>query len=62
MHYKLPDNLEIFGVRARYTNAYGEELIKDGTYLVDTILLSGFTEAQTTVPVKLSFFNSEFAE
>ena len=26
MHYVLPDNLDIFGVRARYTNAFGEQL------------------------------------
>ena len=62
MHYKLPDNLEIFGVRARYANAYGEMLTKDGTYLVDTMMLGGFTEPQTAVPVTLSFFNSEFVE
>ena len=27
MHYVLPDDLDIFGVRARYTNAYGEQLV-----------------------------------
>ena len=47
MHYVLPDDLDIFGVRARYTNAYGEQLVKDGSYLSDTLLLSGFTEART---------------
>ena len=62
MHYKLPDNMDIFGVRARYTNAYGEMLIKDGSYLSDSISLTGFTEAQSAVPVQLSFFNSEMQE
>lgn len=62
MHYKLPDDLNIFGVRVRYTDAYGELLTKDGTYLLDTILLSGFTEARTSVPIQISFFNSEFME
>lgn len=62
MHYRLSDNLDIFGVRARYQNAYGQELVKDGSYLVDTLLLEGFTEARTGVPVQLSFFNSEMVE
>ena len=62
MHYKLPDDLDIFGVRVRYTNAYGEQLHKDGTYLTDTLLLDGFTEAQSSVPAQLSFFNSELVE
>lgn len=62
MHYVLPDDLDIFGVRARYTNAYGEQLVKDGSYLSDTLLLSGFTEARTAEPVQLTFFNSELQE
>ena len=62
MHYVLPDNLDIFGVRARYTNAFGEQLVKDGSYLTDTLLLGGFTEARTAEPVQLSFFNSEMQE
>lgn len=62
MHYQLPKNLDIFGVRARYVNAYGETLLKDGNYLVDTLLLDGFTEAKEQVPVQLTFFNSEMVE
>ncbi len=62
MRYRLPDNLDIFGVRARYVNAYGQELIKEGTYLSDTILLDGFTEAQTDVPVSVTFFNNSMQE
>ena len=62
MRYKLPDDLSIFGVRARYRNAFGESLAKDGSYLSDTLLLGGFTEARTSVPVLLTFFNSEMAE
>ena len=62
MHYKLPDDGSIFGVRARYTNAYGEKLIKDGSYLSDSIELTGFSEKQSAVPLQLSFFNSEMQE
>jgi hypothetical protein len=31
MKYYLPDNDDVFGVRVRYTNAWGETLIKHGT-------------------------------
>lgn len=62
MRYKLPDNLDIFGVRVRYLNAYGRQLKKDGTYLSDTLLLNGFNEAQTDVPVQLTFLNSNLEE
>lgn len=62
MRYKLPDNLDVFGVRARYTSAFGEEVIKDGSYITDSLLISGFTEARAGVPVSLSFFNSDMVE
>ncbi len=62
MRYKLPDNIDIFGVRVRYTDAYGKQLFKDGSYLSDTLLLSGFTEAQTGVVARISFFNNKMEE
>ena len=52
MRYKLPDNMNIFGVRARYKDAYGRQLVKEGTYLTDTLLLNGFAEARTNEPVQ----------
>ena len=62
MRYKLPDDVNIFGVRARYVDSYGETLAKDGSYLSDTLLLSVFIEALTAVPVQLTFFNSDMEE
>ncbi len=62
MRYKLSDNTDIFGVRVRYTDAFGERLYKDGSYLSDTLLLSGFTEACADVPVQISLFNSSLKE
>ena len=38
MRYRLPDDMNIFGVRARYNDAYGRQLVKEGTYLTDTLL------------------------
>lgn len=62
MRYKLPVRSDIFGVRVRYTSAYGEELMKDGSYLSDSLLLTGFTEARTAVPARISFFNKSMQE
>lgn len=57
MRYYLPSDMDIFGVRVRYTNAWGEEQMRDGSYLVDSLLLDGFTEARQNVPARVSFFN-----
>ena len=62
MRYYLPDESEIFGVQVRYKNAWGEERMKNGTYLSDTLLLDGFTEAQQGVPVEITFINRDMAE
>lgn len=62
MRYRLPDNMDIFGVRARYNDAYGRQLVKEGTYLMDTLLLNGFAEARENEPVQLTFLNSKLEE
>ena len=62
MKYYLPEDQEIYGVRVRYTNAWGEPQIKEGTYLVDSLVIDGFTEAQTNVPAQVCFFNRNMAE
>jgi len=62
MRYRLPDNMDIFGVRASYQDAYGRQLVKEGTYLTDTLLLNGFTEARENEPVRLTFLNSNLKE
>ncbi len=62
MRYKLPDNMDIFGVRARYKDVYGRNLVKEGTYLTDTLLLNGFTDARVNEPVQLTFLNSKLEE
>lgn len=62
MRYRLPDNMDIFGVRARYKDAYGRQLVKEGTYLTDTLLLNGFAEARVNEPVRLTFLNSNLEE
>lgn len=62
MKYYLPDNAGIFGVRVRYTDAFGNQMMKDGSYLSDSLILSGFTEARKNVPAQVTFFNSSMVE
>lgn len=66
MKYRLPGDTEIFGVRLRYNDAWGNNMVKDGSYLCDSLVITGFTEAhdKTKNPVKanLSFYNRSMAE
>lgn len=62
MKYYLPKNSEIFGIRARYNDAYGTELTLDGSYQNDSLILLGFNEKTEDVPVQISFFNNKMEE
>lgn len=54
MYYKLPQNSEISGIRVRYKDAFGNEVIKSGSYAVDSLVLLGFNEARTKIPVHIT--------
>ena len=62
MHFRLPGNSDIFGVRARYCDGRGRALVKEATYLVDSLVLDGFNESVKNHPVKLTFFNNGLKE
>ena len=62
MKYYLPRNADIFGVRVRYKDVRGEEVLKDGSYLSDSLILLGFNEKQKNVPAEVSFFNNNMEE
>lgn len=34
MHYSLPEDKEVFGIRVRYNSVWGETVVKDGSYLM----------------------------
>ena len=61
MNYYLPRNSDIFGVRVRYNDARGIPVVKEGTYLVDSLQLTGFNEA-VTATASLCFFNNQMVE
>lgn len=62
MHYSLPEDKEVFGIRVRYNSVWGETVVKDGSYLNDSLLLDGFTEMQSAVSAQVSYFNRAMVE
>ncbi|WP_065219018.1 MULTISPECIES: DUF4959 domain-containing protein [Butyricimonas] len=56
------ENPDVYGVRVRYRDAWGELRTREGSYLGDSLLLTGFTEARQNVPAQVSFFNRSMAE
>lgn len=62
MEYYLPDNSDIFGVQVVYSDVRGNKVTKFGSYLSDTLALTGFNEARKNVPALISFLNNEMIE
>lgn len=54
MRYSLPKNADVVGIRVRYRNAYGEDVLRTGSYACDTMVLSGFNEATQDVPATVT--------
>ena len=62
MHYALPEDTDIFAVRAVYDDYKGEKMIKIASYAYDSLVLDGFNEARNGVPVKISLLNQNNEE
>lgn len=57
MHYQLPDNKEVMGLKVRYRNAQGEEVLRSASYACDSVKLIGFNEAQQGVEAFVTLCN-----
>ena len=55
MRYTLPEEQELYAIKASYTNAQGERVTKKGSYSGDSLLLDGFNEAKSGIPVRISY-------
>lgn len=49
MYYQLPKNKDVMGIRVRYRNAQGQDVLRTASYACDSIELTGFDEARTGV-------------
>ena len=54
MKYKLPADPEIYSIRVRYQDAQGNDMLKVGSYTVDSLVLNGFNEARKDIPVQVT--------
>lgn len=62
MHYDLPADDQVLFIRARYQDAFGQEIIRTGSYACDSMLLIGFNEAQKDVPVHITLCDQNEVE
>lgn len=49
MHYQLPQNKDVMGIRVRYQNTRGEDVLRTASYACDSIELIGFDGARESV-------------
>lgn len=49
MYYKLPADDNIMSIRIRYKDAFGNDIIRTGSYATDSVTLVGFNEARENV-------------
>ncbi|MGL5683090.1 MAG: DUF4959 domain-containing protein [Marinifilaceae bacterium] len=59
MYYDLPKNDEIASIQAKYINAQGDEVLKTGSYLTNSLEITGFNEARKQVKVEISLINHQ---
>lgn len=59
MYYKLPNDSDIYTIRVSYKDNFGNEIVREGSYLCDSLVLDGFTEACSNVPASVSLLNLE---
>ena len=62
MYYTLPDDENIFSMNVRYVDCRGMEVLKGAGYGGDSLLLDGFNEAVSSVPVRVSLVNRNYEE
>lgn len=55
MYYKLPDDPDIVGIRVRYKDAQGEDMLRSGSCICDSMTLIGFNEGVKDVTAKVSY-------
>lgn len=54
LHYALPDDPDIVGIHVRYTDCYGQPILRTGSSLSDSLKLIGFNEAQHDIPCEVT--------
>ena len=54
MHYRLPSDASIYNIFVRYEDAFGEKMVRSGSYACDSLIIIGFNEARTGVKASVT--------
>lgn len=54
MYYDLPEGKDVMSIRVLYQDAWGQKIIRSGSYACDSLVLPGFSEARQGVPAKVT--------
>ena len=55
MHYVLPDDPDIVGIRVRYKDENGKDMLRAASSTCDSVKLVGFNKAADNVSAQVSF-------
>lgn len=55
MHYILPEDPGIVGIRVRYKDEHGKDMLRAASSTCDSVKLVGFNEATSNIPAQVSF-------
>lgn len=59
MYYSLPKSKDIYAINIYYTDGQGEKVRISGSYLTDSLVLSGFTTARTGITAQVTLENRD---
>lgn len=62
MHYRLPDRNDVVGIHVRYLDCYGQQILRTGSALCDSLELVGFNEAQSDVECNITLQMTDHTE
>lgn len=62
MHYKLPADQNVVAVNLRYQDVYGNEILRTGSHVCDSLVIVGFNEEQHDISGEVTLCRYDGAE
>ena len=59
MSYSIPESRDIYAINVYYTDGQGVDTRISGSYLSDSLVIIGFTDARSSIPAKITFENRD---
>lgn len=57
MYYTLPSDLDVMAIRVRYKDGLGQDIMREGSYACDSLVLHGFNEGRQDVEAVVTVCN-----